>query len=196
MRLPPIRSNRVVATLAIALAVAVVPSIAFTATASAAASARAATTSVPRCATRSLEIWVGRSTVAMGTVANEYGFTNTSAKACSLEGYPRVQMLEKSGAMQTTVDHKASPGAFGIEEKIVVVAPGKTAYFGVVFHDQTGFGNLTCPTSAALRLTPPGDTTAITLRGFNAHIAAYHGTIEHLVCGNLSITPVTAKRFQ
>lgn len=196
MRLPTFRSRRLVATVGIALAVALVPTIGLVATTSSAAPARAASASVPRCATRSLLIWVGRSAVAMGTVADEFGFTNNSAKTCSLYGYSRVQLLEKSGKNQSTFDHKASPGAFGIEEKIVVLAPGKTAYFGVVFHDQTGFANLTCPTSSALRFTPPQDTATVTMHGSNAEIAAYSGTTEHLVCGNVSVTPVTAKRFQ
>lgn len=196
MRSPMFSFGRRVATVGFAFSMALVSAIGFSAATAAATPARAATASVPRCATRSLRIWVGRSGVAMGTVGDEFGFTNYSVKTCSLYGYPQVQLLEKSGRNQSTSDHKASPGVLGIEEKLVVLAPGKTAYFGVIFHDQTGFAKLTCPTSAALRFTPPQNTATVTLRGTDAQIAAYHGTIEHLVCGYISVTPVTAKRFQ
>lgn len=154
---------------------------------SAAASAR-----TPRCAASSLRTWVGISGTAMGTVANQYGFTNRSSSKCSLYGYTHVQLLKKSGANLSTTDQKA-PGEFGIKEKVVVLSPGKTAYFGVIYHNQTGYGTLTCPTSAAIRLTPPQQTGTLKL---NAHIAAYSGSTEHLVCGVLRITPVTATKFQ
>lgn len=196
MHLPTFSARRLFVTVAIALSVVLAAAMWLATTAFPATWARSAAHSVPRCATRSLRIWVGRSTVAMGTVADEFGFTNNSTKTCSLDGYPRVQMLGKSGKNQSTSDHEASLGAFGIEEKVVVLAPGKTAYFGVVFHDQTGFANLACPTSVALRFTSPQNTATVTLHGTHAQIAAYSGTTEHLVCGNVSVTPVTAKRFQ
>lgn len=130
-----------------------------------------------------------------GSAAAEFGFTNHSARTCFLHGYPRVQMLKKSGKDLSTSDQKA-PGAFGIQEKTVVLASGKTAYFGVVFADQTGYGNLTCPMSAALKFTPPQDTGTVTLHGSAAQIAPYGGTTQHLDCGIVHVTPVTAKRSQ
>jgi hypothetical protein len=131
----------------------------------------------------------------MGTVAAEFGFTNHSAKTCSLYGYPGVQMLMKSGKNLSTTDEKAS-GAFGIQEKTVVLASGKTAYFGVLYADQTGYAKLTCPTSAALQFTPPQDTAKVTVYGSPTQIAPYGGSTEHLHCGIVRVTAVTAKRFQ
>jgi hypothetical protein len=55
---------------------------------------------------------------------------------------------------------------------------------------------LTCPTSAALKFTPPQDTGTVTLRGSPAQIAPYGGTTQHLDCGIVHVTAVTAKRFQ
>jgi len=151
--------------------------------------------SVPRCAPAALRVWSGPSTGAAGSRAAEFGFTNHSASTCFLHGYPRVQMLKKSGKNLSTSDQKA-PGAFGIQAKTVVLAPGKTAYFGVVYASQTGYVNLTCPTSAALKFTPPQDTGTVTLRGSPAQIAPYGGTTQHLDCGIVHVTAVTAKRFQ
>src|SRR5665213_1205468 len=87
--------------------------------------------SVPRCAPAALVIWTGITTGAMGSRAAEFGFTNHSASACFLHGYPRVQMLTKAGTNLSTTDQKAR-GAFSIEDRTVVLARGKTAYFGVL----------------------------------------------------------------
>ncbi len=157
--------------------------------------ASGAPATVPRCAAASLVVWVGPTQGAAGSIAAEFGFTNHSAGTCSLHGYPLVQMLKRSGKNLSTFDQKA-PGVFSIQAKTVVLAPGKTAYFGVVYASQTGYANLTCPTSAALKFTPPQDIRTVTLRGSHAHITPYGGTTQHLKCGIVHVTPVTAKRFQ
>jgi hypothetical protein len=104
-------------------------------------------------------------------------------------------MLKKSGANLSTSEAKAQ-GSFKIQDKTVVLVPGKTSYFGVVYASQTGYANLTCPTSAALKFTPPQDAGSITLHGSHAQIKSYGGTTEHLKCGIIHVTPVTAMRFQ
>lgn len=152
-------------------------------------------TSVPRCAPAALVVWIGRTTGAMGSRAAEFGFTNHSASTCFLHGYPRVQMLNKSAKNLSTTDQKA-PGAFGIQDRTVGLAPGKTAYFGVLYASQTGYANLICPTSASLKFTPPQSTRTITLHGSAAQIAPYGGTTVHLDCGIVRVTAVTANRFQ
>ncbi|MGO9582992.1 MAG: DUF4232 domain-containing protein [Acidimicrobiales bacterium] len=162
---------------------------------SAALAASSAPATVPRCAAASLLVWAGPGQGAAGSVADEFGFTNRSASTCSLYGYPLVQMLKKSGKNLSTSDQKA-PGAFSIQEKTVVLAPGKTAYFGVMYASQTGYANLICPTSAALRFTPPHDAGTVTLHGSHAQITPYGGTTQHLKCGIVHLTPVTANRFQ
>ena len=117
------------------------------ATAMVASATSGAPATVPRCAAASLVVWVGPIQGAAGSVAAEFGFTNHSSGICSLDGYPFVQMLNKSGKSLSTHDQRA-PGAFSILEKTVILAPGKTAYFGLIYASQTGYGNLTCPTAA------------------------------------------------
>jgi len=156
----------------------------------------AAASGVPRCAVASLVAWGGPSTGASGSVTAEFGFTNHSAGSCSLDGYTHVQMLNKGEKNLPTSDQKAPSGAFGIKEKTVVLAAGKTAYFGVVYRDSTGYAHLTCPTSVALKFTPPQETATVTLKGSRAQIQPYGGTTKHLKCGIVQVTPVTAKRFQ
>jgi hypothetical protein len=148
-----------------------------------------------RCTPASLLVWVGPDQGAAGSVAAEFGFTNHSSGTCSLYGYPFVQMLNGSGRNLSTSDLRA-PGAFSIKERTVLLVPGKTAYFGVVYASQTGYANLICPTSAALRFTLPQSTGKLTLRSAHARITPYGGSTEHLHCGIVHVTPVTGTRFQ
>lgn len=73
---------------------------------------------------------------------------------------------------------------------------GAVAYFGVHFPAATGYGTLSCPTSAALRVTAPGATAGAAIRGTGGRIQAYGGTTEHLQCGTVSVSAVSARRFQ
>jgi len=104
-------------------------------------------------------------------------------------------MLTAAGKSLATVDRTA-PGSYGINVKTVVLSPGTTAYFGLIFADGTGYARKTCPTAAALKLTPPQATAALTLRGPRARIQPFGGTIQHLDCGIVGVSAVTPKRFQ
>jgi len=150
----------------------------------------------PVCSGGRLKAVYVRTTGAMGTVAGEYGFENTSASRCRLTGYPTAQLLTASGAKLASSSSHAAAGAFGITVKPVVLGRGAIAYFAVVYHSQTGFGRLTCPASAALELTAPGTSTGLVLKGPAGQIAAYSGSQVHLRCGLLRVSPVTAKPFQ
>jgi hypothetical protein len=178
----------------IVCAVALVPAMGLAVAVSPASAARAAApASVPRCATASLRVWVGIGSGAMGTVAVEFGFTNHSSKTCSLYGYPHVQMLTKSGKNLSTTDEKGA-GYFGIQEKTVVLASGKTAYFGILYTDFSGYPKVTCPESAALKFTPPQDIRTITVYE-SAQIAPYGTNLGYTHCGDVRVTPVTAVSF-
>ena len=148
MRLTLRGTRRLAVGVALACGAILLPATAMVASATSGAPA-----TVPRCAAASLAVWVGPIQGAAGSVAAEFGFANHSPGTCSLHGYPFVQMLYKSGKNLSTHDQRA-PGAFSILEKTVILAPGKTAYFGVTYASQTGYGNLTCPTAAALEVHP------------------------------------------
>ncbi|HEX4564037.1 MAG TPA: DUF4232 domain-containing protein [Solirubrobacteraceae bacterium] len=149
----------------------------------------------PACSARHLGAWAGSTTGAAGHFLSEFAFVNRGARACSLTGSPRVAMLDSRGRPIRTTDHASPSGALGIERKVVVLAKGQRAYFGVYYANKTGFGNLVCPTAAKLRLTLPGRHDRITLSGKGAHIAPYGGA-SNPRCGGIEVTPVTAKRFQ
>jgi hypothetical protein len=133
-------------------------------------------------------------TAGAGSRDAEYGFRNLG-RPCTLSGFPGVVMLAGSGAVLPTTEQHA-PGAYGIAVRQVPLGRGAVAYFGVHYASQTGYDGLRCPTSAALRLTAPGTTAAPVVRGRGGMIQPYGGTIPHLRCGIVHVSPVGARRFQ
>lgn len=104
-------------------------------------------------------------------------------------------MLTAIGSALPTSEHH-SAGAFGLSPQTLRLSHGGAVYFAVHYPAQTGYGSLRCPTSAALLLTAPGTPPGLVLRGTGAAIRAYGGTTVHLHCGMLSVSPLSAKRFQ
>jgi hypothetical protein len=153
-----------------------------------------AAASVPRCTAAHLKAWAGPVQGNLGTDLAEFAFINTSSKKCSLIGYPKVQMLNGAGQQIATTDRDSPVSAFpDITRKLVVLAKGKRAYFGVFYPDHTGSGTMVCPPAATLELTPPGSTQAVTLRGSGAAITPYAGSDAALGCGLVQPTLVSAK---
>ncbi|MGD0198565.1 MAG: DUF4232 domain-containing protein [Solirubrobacteraceae bacterium] len=151
--------------------------------------------SAPTCSAASLGAWAGSTQGAAGTLLTEFAFVNKGARACSLIGYPRVQMESAAGKPIATTDEDAS-GFLGLRRVLVVIAPGKRAYFGVAYPDSTGAGQRRCPTAAELELTPPGSSAPVLLTGSGAAITPYAGSNRKLGCGVVEPTYVTATRFQ
>ena len=149
----------------------------------------------PACRPAQLAVLYVSSSGAAGSIDVEYGFRNGSARACALRGFPRVQMLTSSGGALSTTETRA-PGAYGIGTRLVTLALGKVAYFGVHYPSATGFGHLHCPSSAALRLTAPGSGAGLVLRGRGGRIQPYGGSIPHLHCGTVRVSAMSARRFQ
>jgi hypothetical protein len=125
---------------------------------------------------------------AAGSLGITYMFTNTSATTCTLGGFPGLQLLGASGQplQTTTIRNSETPS-------IVTLQSGGHAWFDIEFPTQTGFGSLQCPTSAALAVIPPNDTTAVVVRGSGGQISPYGGDIPHLMCGNIDVSPVLAQ---
>jgi len=153
-----------------------------------------AAASVPRCTAAHLKAWAGLLQGNLGTDLAEFAFINTSSKECSLIGYPKLQMVSRTGQQIKTTDRDSPPSAFPeITRRLVVLAKGERAYFGVFYPDHTGSGTRVCPTAATLELTPPGSTQAVVLRGSGAAITPYAGSDTALGCGLVQPTLVSAK---
>ena len=155
--------------------------------------AAAATGGSPlRCASWSLQAWAGSPGVGTGTIGEEYGFLDVGGQTCVIRGYPAVTMLDDSGHPMPTIVRRARAGDpyYGGPAKPVVLRNGARVWFVVSFADETGYAHARCPTSARLRLTPPGDGHGVVLSGPRARITPYGGTVQHLDCGIVNVGPV------
>ena len=121
---------------------------------------------------------------AMGGVrTTDYAFTNTSSSPCTLKGYPRFEVLNKSGRIvrggraadgltRMGDDAKTSP-------RLVTIEPGKTATF-LVYYNAGGAGHVgkPCPNYHKVKITAPGTRRGFVLRE------------ELQLCGSLEVSPV------
>ena len=110
---------------------------------------------IPRCDTSALSATLGppMSLSSDGQYAIELIFTNISAMACYLRGYPGVDMV---GAITWPVDRRvATP-------ETVVLAPGQRAQAAITYlHWQPQYGKSILPDH--LLVTPPDGSTPLTV---------------------------------
>jgi hypothetical protein len=150
---------------------------------------------VGRCSSRELRAWAGGPGAGAGSAFLEFAFVNVSARRCSLIGFPVLAMRSAAGKTIKTTELHLSSGFDGIARKLVTLAAGARAYFGVEFTDGPVFKGEVCPTSAQLLLTAPGAGGAVTLSGARAQITPYGGGPMPQSCGVVYVSPVTAKMF-
>ena len=126
--------------------------------------------------------------MATGHVVQQIRLKNVSPTACTLKGYPRLQLLDATGAPLTTHLHF---GADYIVPKIAVrtvtLAPKAAAGFLVGYEDATGYATKSCPTSSAIEIYPPQDTSALKVRW---HLSPYGGSVTALQCGIITVSPI------
>ncbi len=94
----------------------------------------------------------------------DYAFTNTSHTPCALKGYPRFEVLSRSGRVVRRGRAAAGDGV-GNPRDVVSIEPGGTATFFVTYN-AGGAGRLgrPCPTYPRVRITAPGDRRGFVLR--------------------------------
>lgn len=140
------------------------------------------------CVPAQLTVTAGADQGAAGHVGRQFHLQNSSSTPCTLHGYPGLGLLGAGGkALPTTVVRQP-----GQPIATVTLAPGGSAYFTAVWASATGYANASCPTSTSLEITPPNNTTHLTVGGPAGTIQAYGGTTEHLQCGTITVTPVSA----
>jgi len=142
------------------------------------------------CDTSQLSIQLGAQDAAMGSRGvTGMSFVNISAKSCTLEGYPNLQMFDSTGkALPTHVLHFGSFAEPSAPAGLVTLAPGAKASFDLLYAAQTGYGNAYCPTSSKVAFTPPGSKVALTLIW---KIQPYGGgSIQKLSCGEIKVSPL------
>jgi hypothetical protein len=144
------------------------------------------------CQTSQLSIVQGQVGGAMGHVGiAASAFQNISTTTCTLQGYPKLQMIDAAGsAVPTHVINGTSYTVVSRPDDVVVLSPGAQAMFDIGYSSQTGYGNAVCPTSAQVQITPPGSDQTISVPWI---LQPYGGpTIARLRCGEVTISPVFA----
>jgi hypothetical protein len=121
-----------------------------------------AQTGARKCVREDLRIKEGETDAAMGGVRETpYTFTNISSSACTLDGYPALELLNQKGMVvrRATKQKSDEPTA------AVILDPGKTAWFNFSYNSG-GAGNMgkPCPTYPKLKIVAPGTTPAFVLR--------------------------------
>jgi hypothetical protein len=155
-------------------------------------SASPTTVASATCLSNQLSIVRGQDGAALGHVGiGASAFQNISATACTLQGYPKMQMIDAAGsAIPTHVINGTSYTVVSRPDDLVVLAPGAQALFDIGFSSKTGYGTAVCPTSAQIEITPPGSDKSITVPW---KLQPYGGpTIAKLRCGEITVSPVFA----
>jgi hypothetical protein len=118
---------------------------------------------VPRCGAAQLALRAGRAGVATG----HYGFVlilrNVLAPACSVRGYPGIQLIDARGRPIPTHPHHGGSFTFPARPpRTVVLAPGASASFALG-GDDMGLNGRACPSAAAMEIIPPNTSKQIAL---------------------------------
>ena len=99
-----------------------------------------------------------------------FAFTNTSSAPCALSGYPRFELLTKSGrpvrgGRVTKAQSREESEQTEQSPPVVTLAPGQRAWFQINYNSG-GAGHLgkPCPVSPKVRITAPGTERGFVLR--------------------------------
>ena len=99
----------------------------------------------------------------------DYALKNNSSSACTLKGYPRFELLNKSGKLISRGRAINSQQIPGDETKqppqLVTIEPGKEAWF-LVYYNNGGAGYMgqPCPVSRRVKIVAPGTTKSFFLK--------------------------------
>jgi hypothetical protein len=99
----------------------------------------------------------------------DYAFKNNSSSPCMLKGYPRFELLDKSGKVRRRGRALNSQHLPGDETKeppqLIMLEPGKEAGFRVYFNNGgAGYVGKPCPLSRRVRIKAPGTRRSFELR--------------------------------
>jgi len=104
-----------------------------------------------------------------GHLLTDYAFKNNSSSACTLKGYPRFELLTKSGQLLPRGRAINSRQLMGEETpttpQLVTIEAGKEAMFRVYTNNGgAGYMGKPCPMSPKVRIVAPGTTRAFMLK--------------------------------
>ena len=98
----------------------------------------------------------------------DYAFKNDSASPCTLMGYPRFELLDKSGTVRPhgrAINSQQLPGDESKKPpQLVRIEPGKEAWFRVYYNSGgAGYVGKPCPVSRMVWISAPGTTRSFVL---------------------------------
>jgi hypothetical protein len=100
---------------------------------------------------------------ATGHIEVGLALRNTSSASCHTFGYPGVLFLDKSGQGLPTKSTRTTHDFAGrIPERSLVVAPGDSVSFRLLFEDSVGGSGAGCTTAYGVQVIPPDDTHTLT----------------------------------
>lgn len=114
------------------------------------------------CTHHDLKVKAGEGNAAMGGVRETpFIFTNVSASACTLEGYPGLELLNDKGSLIKRATKQKSDEPLAA----VIIEPRKTAWFNLNYNaGGAGYMGKPCPTYSKVKITAPGVTPSFVLR--------------------------------
>ena len=144
----------------------------------------AATPAITRpqaCRVEVLNVRLGPSDGAAGTIYYPIVFTNTGPLRCTLTGYPGVSSVDAQGHQVGAAAKRQPP-----TPRVVVLAPGRSASAVYGQAQALNYPRSTCRpvTVRALRVYPPNETRWRTL-------ALHHLVCSRNVVGSSVVRPVT-----
>lgn len=103
-----------------------------------------------------------------GNRVTNIGIQNIGATACSLTGYPGVVLQDRQGRNLTAIRSEQSLGSYFTQSQPpvpVLLAPQAKAAFELAWNvvPNEAEGQTTCPNVSRIRVTAPGDTSAVSL---------------------------------
>ncbi|HZW14682.1 MAG TPA: DUF4232 domain-containing protein [Brevundimonas sp.] len=103
-----------------------------------------------------------------GNRVTNIGIQNVGAQACSLTGYPGVTLQDGQGRNLTAIRAEQSTGSYftaGQAPAPVTLAPQEKAAFELAWSvmPNEAQGERACPSAARVRVTPPQDTSPVSL---------------------------------
>ena len=116
--------------------------------------------------------------------------TNVTSSRCVLAGYPNLQMLTSAmRPIPTTTHHGPEMTVPPIRSRLVSLPAGGSATFCVGYSDATGYGTDQCPTARRVAIALPHDATLIVI---GWRLEPYGGSLQHVRCGMVSVSPIIA----
>jgi hypothetical protein len=157
------------------------PGTTSTAAATTAAAATTGQASMPACTASMLALSEIGNQGATGHIEVGLALKNSSSGPCHTYGYPGVEFLGKSGAALPTKSTRTTTDFAGtIPLQKLVVAPGDTVSFRMLFEDSVGGGSAGCTTAYGVQVIPPDDTHTM-------RVTVPNGVPE---CGTTTVTPL------